>query len=277
LATTNFSYAKEKQERFKGFVFSMLSSDSYWQIYRCDLGGGNLTQLSSSDFDKRYPIITSDEKIIFVSNDGKLFTMGLDGGNVKQIPLQIKVTQPKYSKELNEIVFNSFFNEFDENSDIWTLDLSTMKLAKIIRRPWMQLDPAFMGQNDILFVDAPELTGYEIYKFDLKNNVAIQLTQNDSYDLSPVFNKETKRIIYSSDVEGAFDIWTMNETGQDKVNLTKDSSDDKSPCFSSDGESVYFLSDRSGKYQPYRVDLKTKEETPVFTTNADILDFSVSD
>lgn len=232
----------------------------FWQICSSDLDGSNPRQLTKTSVDKRYPRFSpSGKEIAYVTNDGELWIMDIDGGNNHRIPLNIHASQPKWHPDGKRLTFVSYQDLYHGGTELWEVNLKTLKLKKIINRPWMQYDPCYSsGGENILFTDGPELYAQDIHKLDFKTGDVTQLTDNGPYhyDMQPAYSADGEKIVYSSNQGGNYDIWIMDKFGQNPKNLTKNKAYDMMPQISADKKSIFFLSDRSGIFQIWSMDIK---------------------
>jgi len=250
----------------------------YWQIWLMDLDGSNKKELTHSEIDKRSPDLSSDgQKIVYVTNDGKLWIMDSGGGNNTQIPLNISASEPRWCFQDKRIVFTSYRGlSFLDDSDIWMINSDGSGLRKIIRRPSIQFLPDVSEDGKkLVFVDVLELAGHEIFNLNLETNDYTQLTENRFHDTGPVFTADASSIVYSSDQDGSYDIWIMDKFGQNKKNLTNRPAFDSSPVVTKDGKTVFFLSDSSGNMQIWSMDIDGASLKQITDDEHDKQDISV--
>ncbi|MDP2938470.1 MAG: DUF5050 domain-containing protein [Candidatus Omnitrophota bacterium] len=270
--------AETIQKKNLGKITFCQLDGKYWQIWIMDLDGSNKKMLTHSKVDKRSPNFSSDgQKIVYVTNEGKLWVMDSDANKEKNIPLKISASEPKWCFEDKKIVFTSYRGVyFLDDSDIWLVNKDGSQLQKIIRRPSLQFLPDISKNEEVLiFTDVLELAGHEIFKLNLKTNDYIQLTQNDSYDTAPVFVADAEKIVYSSDKDGNYDIWIMDKFGQNQKNLTKRPAFDSSPVVTNDGKTIFFLSDKTKSMQIWKADISGNKLKQITNDNLDKQDISV--
>lgn len=251
--------------------------DGYWQAWQMNIDGSDRELLTNTKVDKRYPRISPDGlKLCYVDNEGGLFIMDLETKENKRILLKIEATQPNWSPDSKLIVFTSYLNVFEENSDIYSVNIETNKLSKITRKPWAQCEATFSSDGkEVLFINAPELTGYEIAKLNLETNDYLELTSNETYEMNPVFTLDGEWIIFSSDKDGNYDIWIMDKYGDSKKNLTKRQAFDINPCPNKDGKIIYFLSDSTGIMQVWKMNANGANLRQVTNDENDKMDLSL--
>lgn len=82
----------------------------------------------------------------------------------------------------------------------------------------------------------------DIYKVNANGGKAVQLTTQDSYESSPVWSPDGKKIAFASDRNGSLDLFIMNSDGGEARRLTTFSSSEIPSAFTPDGKYVVFSS-----------------------------------
>jgi len=251
--------------------------NGFWQVWELEAGAPAPKVLTDTPVDKSYPDWSADGKrIAYVTSLGELWIINVADGKSFKVPLAIPAFQPKFSKSGKRILFMSPRDVFHDDTDIWSVDIDGKNLKLITKRPWAQTDPAWLpAQDEILYVDSPEIMGDEICKINLKTGDIIRLTTNKSNDIQPSCLANGESIVYASNAGGNYDIWLMDKFGQNPRNLTNDPSHNVMPMPSPDGSRVYFLSDRRGYLQIFSIDLKTNELKQITSDETDKKDFTV--
>lgn len=254
----------------------------FWQVWTANLDGTKPHLLTKTPYDKRYPAFSPDGKrITYVTNKGELWIMEENGRNNRRITVPLHASQPRWSPDGESLAFVSYQDLYHGDSEIWEIDLETLKLKKLTNRPWFQYDPCYASNGSaILFTDGPELYAQEIRKLDFKTGDITQLTENKAYDydMQPCYSPDCERIAYASNESGDYDIWIMDKFGRDKKNLTQNPAYDCMPQIVADGKWIFFLSDRTGSIEVWRVDIdgthlsqitsgkKDKQDLGIYTT-----------
>ncbi|MFH1229968.1 MAG: hypothetical protein V1709_00585 [Planctomycetota bacterium] len=279
LEKENLPIVKTKGEVKTGKIAFCQRRKGYWQLWTADLGGSHLRQITKTLVDKRYPVFSPDgEKIAFVTNQGELWVINSNGKNGHRIPLSISVYYPRWAINGKKIVFVSYQDIYHGDTELWEVDLESLKLNKIVSRPWLQFDPCYSPDgNSLIFTDGPELYGQEIRRLDLKTKDIVQVTDNGpyDYDMEAAYTPDGQSIVYASNECANYDIWIMDKFGSNKRNLTQNPACDIMPQVTSDGRSIYFLSDRDGSMQVWRMDTEGKERTRITGDKNDKLGLSV--
>lgn len=114
---------------------------------------------------------------------------------------------------------------------------------------------------------------------------ARQLTVRDSYEASPVWSPDGKKIAFLSDRNGNFDIYVMDAKGGTPKRLTSNSAAEIPESFSPDGKEVYYsaaiqapvssvMYPTGRMTQLYAVDIETGKSRQVLATPAKMISFS---
>jgi Tol biopolymer transport system component len=75
------------------------------------------------------------------------------------------------------------------------------------------------------------------------------ITRGNSVDRQPVFSRDGKWMLFSSNRGGDLDLWKMEVESGAMRRITEDDADDWDPAFSPDGASILWSSNRSGHFE----------------------------
>jgi len=153
---------------------------------------------------------------------------------------------------------------------IASLSISTAQQALWMRYPAISPDGsmiAFAFQGDIWVIPA-------------KGGKADRITNNDAYDVSPVWSPDGKSIAFGSDRHGNMDVFIMTYQGGNPRRLTYHSSGEIPSAFSHDGSSIYVSTHiqdspknsqfpSGGMGELYAISVKDGKRSQVFTTPAE--------
>lgn len=251
--------------------------NDFWQVWLTDTNNSGAEPLTDSQVDKCSPDWSRDGKrLAYATTDGELWIIETDTKRGFKVPLSIPAAEPRWSRDGKGILFTCPKDVFRDDADIWRVDINGKNLAKITKRPWAQFNPAwFPDENEILFVDSPEILGDEICKINIKTQDIIRLTQNRFNDIQPSAVGKGDEIAYASNQDGNYDVWIMDRFGQHPSNITNNPNHDIMPRPSRRGDKIYFLSDRSGVFQIYSAELKTKSVKQITFDDGDKKDFAI--
>jgi Tol biopolymer transport system component len=114
---------------------------------------------------------------------------------------------------------------------------------------------AFPGVNGNLAFATDRDGNYEVYSSDAAGVSQVNLTQNASTDLFPVWSPDGAKIAFSSFRSGGDEeIYTANADGSNPARLTNSPGMDAEPAWSADGTKIAFRSDRDGNFEIYTMD-----------------------
>ena len=102
----------------------------------------------------------------------------------------------------------------------------------------------------------------DIWVKDLSTGVPERLTSHVATDTQPAWSPDGEQVVFVSmrrDVKGDLYIWRGGELTQ----LTDRDTADSYPCFSPDGKSIYFAAGPEGMSRIERLDLGSRERTPI--------------
>lgn len=205
--------------------------------------------------------------------------MDSNGKNQHKISLPLKCSEPKFSPSGEKIIFTSLEDVYHGSTKIWQVDLESLKLTKLINRPWLQYNPDYSpDMTQIIFTDGPELFEQDIRRLDLKTGDITQITDNGpyDYDMQASFLSSGQEILYSTNESGDYEIYKMDKFGRDKINLSRSpSSYDIMPAVSKDDKSVYFLSDRSGNFAIWKMNMDGSQPRQITQAKSGINSFSI--
>ena len=213
-------------DRSKGYVWKLYDS---FDIFIAEPDGSNVKRLTDTfGYDAEATVSPAGDKIIFTSTrdgDPEIYIMDLDGKN------QTRLTNEKgydggafFSQDGKKIVFRASRPE-TENEKTDYEDLVKNGLV----RP----------------------TALEIYTMDADGKNMKKLTNFGKASFAPYFFPDSKKIIFSSNVNSEtgrnFDLYTINADGSGLEQITFSNSFDGFPIFTKDGKHLVFASNRFGQ------------------------------
>ncbi len=197
----------------------------YTDIRRVDLDGGKIQtvvkgerspdmeslHLLNSDFD-----INNDGMVVFSAKDrahDELKIVSMNNGKlVNELNHSglISIRSPKWSQPGDRIVFSA--TDRSGFLDIYLWDVDDDKLVKITEDHYADRDPAFHGENEIIFSSDRSNEGINpamnLFKMNLDNGSIQALTQGPFSNTRPIVKDE--KIYYLSNRSGIKNIWELD-------------------------------------------------------------------
>lgn len=177
-------------------------------------------------YDAEATVSAQGDKIVFTSTrngDLDLYTMDIDGTNVKQITFDLGYDGGAFfSPDGKKLVFRASRPQTDEEKKEYT-DLLKQGLV------------------------AP--TAMELYTCNVDGSDLKQITSLGKANWAPFYHPSGKKIIFSSNHHGSrgfqFNLFMINEDGSGLEQITYDGVFDSFPMFSPDGKKIVFSSNRN--------------------------------
>ncbi|MFC1604874.1 TolB family protein [Planctomycetota bacterium] len=232
-------------------AFSRLSGDN-WQLFTVRLDSKELTQLTTSPSDKRYPFWSKlKNRLYYRNNNNQAYFIDLSSNEEVRILNSLgMISNIAVSPNETQLLLVRFRTELKDSSDLWLVPLEDQTSKRLTWDAGMQYDPCWSPDgNTIVYISGTGYQDNEIYSMNHNGKNRKQLTDNTALELLPSFSPDGKTIAYTSDITGNYDIWLMNANGTDQRQITHYSGLDTRPIWSPDGTKLLFVSDRSGQQQ----------------------------
>ncbi len=135
-------------------------------------------------------IIFRSRRISFNSFVGQLFTVPVQGGLPKQVPVP-HGGFCSYSPDGTKLAYNRVFREFRTwkryrggmADDVWILDLKKKKVERVIKDPAKDIIPMWHGRKIYFVSDRDANKRLNLYVFDLDTKETKQLTEFEEFDV----------------------------------------------------------------------------------------------
>lgn len=188
---------------------------------------------------------------VVYSANAQIFRVDAAGGTPKQLTSGSGYNgDPTFKPDGSGI---GFWRSPGTGSTLYQMDLDGGSMAKIPGGSSNeQYNPAY--SPDGTKVAYIELAGGQFGDLFVRNTdgsgTPLRLTSNDTFDTSPAWSCDGKRIIFSSGAtaDGNSDLFTIKPDGSGLTNLTKTSWHETDPEFSPDGTKVAFASNQHGDW-----------------------------
>jgi len=241
-------------------IFSSYMSGS-WQIWSIDPDGKNLKQLTKTEQEFHYPACSPDPcKIACVSNERDIWVMKLDDKPQKLPNVPPNCNHPAWSPDGNKLIFVCYtFEKSKEDSDIWTFDLKTGNVQKLMTQDNIQSFPAWSPDGkEIVYTSGYRVNSTkiieELWRVNSDGTNPRPLINDGFYNIQPVWSADGKNIAFASSRSGNMDIWVVDKDGGNQNQLTFNKSYDADPSWSPDGSKICFTSTRSGRMEIWVMD-----------------------
>ncbi len=252
--------------------------DGFWDIWMCDLDGGNPVQLTNNGATEAVPVWSPDgTKIAFQrhwpSQDTEIMTMNADGSTIRSLTDNSDEDgHPSFSPNGRQIAFHT---DRAGNYEIYTMYRDGSGATNVTNHASQDKDPDWSPRAtdpDILF-DTDRHGAKEIYKINADGTGATRLTNNSVDDLAPAWHPDGAKFAFHSDITGGFEIMTANvwASGDPPINFSNSNGVDAVAAYSSDGRYIAFTSLRSAAYETYLQ--QTEAPYRAFCLTASLTDF----
>ncbi len=136
-------------------------------------------------------------------------------------------------------------SSMDGAPDIYTYDLTTLKLARLTTLKGITVSPTVSPDGSRIAFVSDRGGSPQIYTTDKIGYNMTRITYNGSYNTSPNWSPKGDRLAFSGRHEGKNQIFTIKPDGSGLLLLT-DAGNNENPSFSPDGRFIVFTSDRDG-------------------------------
>ncbi|MEW6996895.1 TolB family protein [Colwelliaceae bacterium BS250] len=183
-----------------------------------------------------------------------IHTADIDGNNMRRLTNVKNVwdSGPAWSPDGKTIVFAREYKGVngDRPEEIWLMnaDGSEQRQIKALEGG----APEFMQDGRILFQSKVSPSQISIANID--GSKVIQLTNDDTNNMSAKISPDGSQIAYLSNRDGNQEVYIMNIDGSNQKRLTKNRVEEWDPAWSTDGSKVFFSSQNVyGFYDIYKV------------------------
>jgi Tol biopolymer transport system component len=210
----------------KGYVWKLYDS---FNIFSANADGSDLTQITFSDkYDAEATVSPAGDKIVFTSmrdGDPEIYVMDIDGKNQKRLTFEKGYDGgPFFSIDGSKIVFRA-------------------------SRP--KTEDELSDYNELVKDGNVRPTALEIYIMDVDGSNMKQITDFGKASFAPFFHPDSKRIIFSSNVNSKrgrnFNLYIINTDGTGLEQITFNDTFDGFPMYTRDGKKLIFASNRFNK------------------------------
>jgi Tol biopolymer transport system component len=182
---------------------------------------------------------------------------GIQGESITLIREGVDAYELAWSPDSNYLTL-SYQVEMHESYQVMVLNVSTKEIALAFNGMGQMWSPdgkqiVFVsvlngGANIFLIKNVAE--AMERFKSGKVVNYQ-HLTTLNTYNKSPVWSPDGKKIVFASGRDGNWEIYVMNADGSNQTRLTNHPDVDMQPAWSYDGKQIAFVSTRDGNQEIY--------------------------
>jgi len=207
-----------------------------------------------------YPAVSpSGKHIAFYGKYDKyktwsIHTADIDGNNIRRLTKVKNVwdSAPVWSLDGKSIIFAREYKDLngDWQEEMWLMNADGTEKRQI--KALQGRSPEVMQDGRLLFQTKANPSQISIANIDGSN--IIQLTNDDTNNMSPKISPDGSQIAYLSNRDGNQEVYLMNIDGSNQKRLTSNDIYEWGPAWSVDGSKVFFSSQNvHGFYDLYKV------------------------
>ena len=251
-----------------------------WEIYRLRRegmadGGEGLVQLTNNGHVDRMASWSPDGRYIaFVSDRSgnfDVYRMDPDGTNVVQITDTPEAEiHPYWSPDSASIIYNRRVAD-QRLYAIWVTDAAGTDHQELLRDDQLNSYARISPDGQWIVFDKwwnNDETNGEIMIMKRDGSELKRLTENDVYDGYPAWFPDSRRVLYSSEVDGVFKLFSISIDGGEPTQITFGPGGDQRGGVSPDGRSIYFnrnIDDTIELYEMPMPEVLTSRRSPKAT------------
>lgn len=242
---------KKRSNDFK-IAFVRLT-DGYWQLWTMDPDGSSQKQITTTQYDKRYPVWKSRNEIIFRTNNHKVFVTDLAGKEKQLLSTVNQVGGVASSPTSEDLLFVRIKDHHTNVYNLWLAKPDGEDSRMLTYAGGKQYDPAWSHDGEkIAYIQFDGYRNESVCLIDKEGNDEVaKLTDGRGFNFLPSFSPDDKQITYVSDVSGDNEIWLVDISSKETSQLTHSRGIDTRPSWTPDGEQICFMSNRTGTPQIY--------------------------
>ncbi len=135
---------------------------------------------------------------------------------------------------------------FNGNPDIYFLDIASRVATPFTKSIGFDVDPAFSPDGSKIAFVSSRAGKPMVYVAPVLNAAdAKRLTYAGSYNATPSWSPDAKKLVFAGWIDGRFDLFTINVDSMQIDRLTKNEGNNEDPSYSPDGNFITFSSNRS--------------------------------
>ena len=230
----------------KSIVFCSKEIKGTCDIYIMNSDGGERRKLTDNPSQDMFPSWSPDGSRIAYSTivvlpsrrrNWEVCVMSMDGSGQKNLTNNPGLDRvPSWSPDGKKIAFVS---GRDGNSEIYVMNADGSNQKRLTNNPASDRSPCWSHDGSMI-VFSSSISGdrrstpedSEIYVMNADGTERRRLTNNSSYDGSPSWSSDGRKIAFDSDRDGNYEIYVMNADGSEQNRLTVNPAVDMDPSWS---------------------------------------------
>ena len=235
-------------------------------LYLSDESGKRRVKIISATLSDGYPAVSPNGKqVAFYGKYDRyktwsIHTVDVDGKNLRRLTNVKHVwdSSPTWSPDGKTIAFAREYRGDDGSmrEEVWLMNADGSNKRQI--KALNGRSPDFMQDGRLLFQTQTGPSQISITNIDGSN--IIQLTNDDSNNMSPKISPDGSRIAYLSNRDGNQEVYIMNLDGTNQQRITNNDISEWGPAWSVDGTKVFFSSQNvHGFYDIYKANKEGSE------------------
>jgi TolB protein len=248
LFTPGVAGAEDSAPPLPGKLLYSRFTDWTWQIWQTDLDTHTRSQLTFSAGDKRKPAWTPDGRVGYHTTNHGYYLLPLASQEGEPFLSRLwPITDVAWAPDGPTVVFSKLQVELVDHANLWVADSSGETPRVLTHEAGLQDEAAWAPDGrHIAYIGGQGVGLSELYRINADGSGQIQLTTNQTRELSPAWSPDGTTIALVSDASGDYEIWVMQADGAGLTQLTNSPGLDASPAWSPDGRYIAFTTNRSG-------------------------------
>jgi TolB protein len=277
-----------------GIIAFYSDRDGNPEIYTIHADGSHETRLTNNPgFDDSPAISPDGKKIAFLSsrNDPApkfpdlkydIYIMNIDGSNLQQLTsTNVAEDHPAWSPDSKRIIFDADYDE-DGFYEIYTFMSDGSSLTRLTNTKSNDQFADWSPDGKQIAYSSDRNGNWDLFLLNVITNqddsliadeLHIQLTSNDEWELFPAWSPDGKKIAYNGLQPGSrnTDVYLMDKDGNNIQKLTDSPRFDENPTWSLDGTKIVFQTERDRNFEIYSMNVDGSDQESLSNSPADEL------
>ncbi len=242
-------------------IFFMSGRTGSNQLFHLNIGDNQVTQLTSDNSAKHYPVISPDQqRVAFsqkVAGDWWISVFNLSDNEINQV-VQTRTFNPMRPSWLGNSIL-VYSSEKSGNREIHQIDLTTEEETNLSNHPGLDDHPFAISEQELIIFSSERDGNKEIYTMGIDGSNQKRLTNNDYYDGFP--SASGSCITYLSRNGNERMIMSMQIDGSSPTTTKSFNSEAYYPIACRSCEEIFFVQDIDQEMSLYRLKISSNEIT----------------